>query len=115
MSLQPTWGVAQSGVDGLWSRQATAGLASTATGPQTGRVSTEVGYGFPVLSAGLLTPYAGTVLTDGPDRTYRVGTRLRLDGGWAQGLELSLEGARQVSSGVQPVNQGIQLQAGWAF
>ena len=115
VSLQPTWGVAQSGVQGLWSRQATAGLASTATGPQTGRVSTEVGYGFPVLSAGLLTPYAGTVLTDGPDRTYRVGTRLRLDGGWAQGLELSVEGARQVSSGVQPVNQGIQLQAGWAF
>ena len=115
VSLQPTWGVAQSGVQGLWSRQATAGLASTATGPQTGRVSTEVGYGFPVLSAGLLTPYAGTVLTDGPNRTYRVGTRLRLDGGWAQGLELSLEGARQVSSGVQPVNQGIHLQAGWAF
>ena len=115
VSLQPTWGVAQSGVQGLWSRQATAGLASTANGPQSGRVSTEVGYGFPVLSAGLLTPYAGTVLTDGPDRTYRVGTRLRLDGGWAQGLELSLEGARQVSSGVQPVNQGIHLQAGWAF
>ena len=115
VSLQPTWGVAQSGVNGLWSRQATAGLASIANGPQTGRVSTEVGYGLPVLSAGLLTPYAGTVLTDGPDRTYRVGTRLRLDSGWAQGLELSLEGARQESRGVQPVNQGIQLQAGWAF
>ena len=115
VSLQPTWGAAQSGVQGLWSRQATAGLASTANGPQSGRVSTEVGYGLPVLSAGLLTPYAGTVLTDGPDRTYRVGTRLRLDGGWAQGLELSLEGTRQVSSGVQPVNQGIHLQAGWAF
>ena len=115
VSLSPTWGAAQSGVNGLWSRQATAGLASMANGPQAGRVSTEVGYGFPVFSAGLLTPYAGTVLSDGPDRTYRVGTRLRLDGGWAQGLELSVEGARQESRGVQPVNQGIQLQAGWAF
>ena len=62
-----------------------------------------------------LTSYAGTVLADGANRTYRVGTRLRLDGGWATGLALSLEGARQESQGTQPVNQGVQLQASWGF
>ena len=55
------------------------------------------------------------MLADGANRTYRVGTRLRLDGSWATGLELSLEGARQESQGTQPVNQGLHLQVGWGF
>ena len=115
LTLAPTWGAASSGVESLWSRQTTAGLASTNRGRQTGRVSAEFGYGFPAFDTGLLTPYAGTVLADGANRTYRVGTRLRLDGGWASGLKLSLEGARQESQGTQPVNQGLHLQVGWGF
>ena len=60
---------------------------------------------------GLLTPYAGTVFTDGAARTYRLGTR------WTavSGLSLTLEGRRQESPGQQPVNQGLQLQIGWGF
>ena len=74
-----------------------------------------MGYGFAPFDTGLLTPYAGTVLSDGADRTYRVGGRLQLNGGWATGLALNLEGTRQEPAGQQPVNQGLRLQATWNF
>ena len=72
LTLAPAWGAASSGVNGLWSRQTTAGLAPQGT-RQTpaGRLNAEVGYGFAPFGAGLLTPYAGTVLSEGAARTYR--------------------------------------------
>ena len=113
LTLAPTWGAAASGVEGLWSRQTTQGLAPQGLRPtQTGRLQAEVGYGLPApLGTGLLTPYAGTMLAEGADRTYRVGTR------WAgvTGLTLNLEGTRQESAGQQPVNQGVRLQVQWGF
>ena len=116
LTLSPTWGAAQSGVEGLWSRQTTAGLAPQENRRQpAGRLTAEVGYGFTLFDTGLLTPYAGTVLADGAARTYRVGTRLRLNGQGATGLQVSLEGQRQESAGQQPVNQGLQLQITWGF
>ena len=116
LTLAPTWGAAASGVDGLWTRQTTAGLAPTTSRAQTGQLSAEVGYGVPApFGTGLLTPYAGTVLTEGAARTYRLGTRLQLTGGPATGLTLNLEGTRQDPAGPQPVNQGLRLQATWAF
>ena len=64
-----------------------------------------------------MTPYAGTVLADGPDRTYRMGARVHLPGGRAAGLTLTLtlEGLRQEAAGPQPVNQGLHVQATWGF
>ncbi len=117
LTVSPTWGVAASGVEGLWSRQTTAGLAPQSRPPaQSGRLAAEVGYGLPApVGPGLLTPYVGTVLTDGADRTYRVGTRLQMPGLGATGLTLSLEGTRQEPTGQQPVNQGVRLQAEWGF
>ena len=113
LTLAPTWGAASSGVNGLWSRQTTAGLAPQGTRrTPTGRLNAEVSYGVPApFGTGLLTPYAGTVLTDGQARTYRLGTR------WTtvSGLSLTLEGLRQESPGQQPVNQGLHLQIGWGF
>ena len=116
LTLAPTWGAAASGVNGLWTRQTTAGLAPPGrTRAPAGRLNAEVGYGFPAVGLGQLTPYAGTVLSDGAGRTYRVGGRLRLTGRWATGLTLTLEGRRQESPGQQPVNQGLHLQIGWGF
>ena len=116
LTVAPAWGAASSGVDGLWSRQTTAGLAPPGQRRQpAGRLTAEVGYGFTAFDTGLLTPYAGTVLADGESRTYRVGGRLRLNGGWATGLALTLEGQRQESAGQQPANQGLQLQVTWGF
>ena len=117
LALSPTWGAAQSGIRGLWSRQTTQDLAPQETrGGQVGRLATDVGYGMPApFGTGLLTPYAGTVLAEGQTRTYRVGTRLRVDPHWATGLTLNLEGRRQAPTGQQPVNQGLRLQATWTF
>ena len=82
LTLAPAWGATASGVDGLWSRQTTAGLAPQGTRQtQAGRLNAEVGYGFAPFGTGLLTPYAGTVLSDGAARTYRVGGRLQMRGG----------------------------------
>ncbi len=109
VTLAPTWGAAASGVDGLWARQTTQGLAPATQSAPRGRLAADVGYGFAAFGAGLLTPYAGTVLSDGADRTYRVGTRVRLPG-----LTLNLEGIRQAPTR-QPVNQGVRLQVEWGF
>ena len=112
LTLAPTWGAAASGIEGLWSRQTTAGLASPGLRPPpAGRLQAEVGYGFAAFARGLLTPYAGTVLTEGAARTYRVGAR------WADatGLSLNLEGTRQEAVGPQPVQQGVQVRATWGF
>ena len=116
LTVAPAWGATASGVNGLWSRQTTQGLAPQ--GParaQGGRVAADVGYGVALFNLGLVTPYAGTVLADGQSRTYRVGMRLRVTGGRATGLAVSLEGARQESTGPQPVNQGLRLQVTWGF
>ena len=117
MTLAPTWGAAASGVEGLWSRQTTQGLApQNTTRAPAGRLAADVGYGLPApVGPGLLTPYAGTVLSDGADRTYRVGTRLQMPGLGTTGLTLSLEGTRQEPGGAQPVNQGVRLEATWGF
>ena len=110
VTLAPTWGAVASGVDGLWARQTTQGLAPATQSAPRGRLAADVGYGFAAFDSGLLTPYAGTVLSDGADRTYRVGTRVRLPG-----LTLNLEGTRQAPTGPQPVNQGLRLQVEWGF
>ena len=117
LTLAPTWGAASSGIESLWSRQTTAGLAPQGTrSAPTGRLNAEVSYGVAApFGTGLLTPYVGTVLTDGAARTYRVGTRLKLTGGWTTGVTLSLEGQRQEPVGSQPINQGLQFQAAWGF
>ena len=113
LTLSPTWGAASSGIDGLWSRQTTVGLAPQGNrAVPTGRLNAEIGYGVAApFSPGLLTPYAGTVLTDGAARTYRLGTR------WTtlSGLTLNLEAQRQESPGQQPPNQALHLQIGWGF
>ena len=146
LTLSPTWGVAASGVDGLWSRQTTAGLAPQGNRQApAGRLTAEAGYGLTLFDTGVLTPYAGTVLSDGSDRTWRVGSRwrggtglevtvegvqqasagqhpatgLRLQATWGAGSQgattLTLDGQRQPAAGAQPGNQGFQLQVTWGF
>ena len=114
-TLAPTWGAAASGVEGLWAQQTTQGLAPSTRQAQRGQLAADVGYGVPLFETGLVTPYAGTVLSAGAARTYRVGTRLQVPGGGLTGLTLNLEGTRQAPGGAQPVNQGVRLQATWGF
>ena len=96
-------------MEGLWTRQTTAGLAPGIGPAQTGRLTAEVGYGFAAFARGMLTPYAGTSLADGQSRTYRLGTRWQ----GTTGLTLSLEGTQRAPVGQQAANQGFRLQAAW--
>ena len=115
LMLQPAWGATASGVEALWGRQSTAGLAPTTNQAATGRLAAEVGYGVPAFDTGLVTPYAGTILAEGAGRTYRVGTRVLLPGQGATGLTMTLEGLRQEPNGQQPLNQGFRIQVTWGF
>ena len=112
LTLAPTWGAASSGIESLWSRQTTAGLAPQGTRPRpTTSLNAEMGYGVAApFGTGLLTPYAGALLSDGPAHSYRLGTR------WtsASGLTLNVEGTRQAQAG-QPPTQGLQFQVTWGF
>jgi len=116
-ALSPTWGATASGVEGLWNRQTTQGLAPQGTRQApAGQLAADVGYGLAApFGRGLVTPYAGTVLAEGATRTYRVGTRLRMPGIGATGLTLSLEGQRQEPEGAQPATHGVHLQVNWRF
>ena len=113
LTLAPTWGAASSGIESLWSRQTTAGLAPQGTRPRpTTSLNAEMGYGVAApFGTGLLTPYAGALLSDGTAHSYRLGTR------WTSvsGLTLNVEGTRQDQAGQQPPTQGLQFQATWGF
>ena len=113
LTLAPTWGAASSGIESLWSRQTTAGLAPQGTRPRpTTSLNAEMGYGVAApFGTGLLTPYAGALLSDGTAHSYRLGTR------WtsASGLTLNVEGIRQDQAGQQPPTQGLQFQVTWGF
>ena len=116
VTLAPTWGAATGGVEGLWSRQTTAGLAPATRSTPTGRLAADVGYGLPApFGSGLLTPYAGTVLAASETRTYRVGARLQMSGHGATGVRLSLEGQRQEPGGAEPATRSVHLQVDWGF
>ena len=92
LQVEPSWGVAGSGAGRLWALPDAASLAPAAAQPAPGaRLAAELSYGLDAPgAAGALTPYAGVALAAGGARTWRLGTRLRLD----SGLAVSLEGTR---------------------
>ena len=92
LSVAPSWGVASSGAGRLWALPDAASLAPAAVPPSPGaRLAAELSYGLDAPGgAGALTPYAGVALAADGARTWRVGTRLRLD----SGLAVSLQGTR---------------------
>ena len=107
LTLAPAWGATASGVEGLWSRQTTAGLAPQGQrGPAAGRLTAKVGYGFAAFDAGLLTPYGGMTLAQGGTQQYRLGARLAIE----DGLTLNLEGAHQQQSGPTLADTGLLLR-----
>ena len=107
LTLAPTWGAASSGVDGLWARQTTSGLAPQGRrGPPAGQLNAEVSYGLRAFELGLLTPYAGTSLAQGGTQQYRLGGRLAVE----DGLTLNLEGSHQQQGGQTPMDTGLLLR-----
>ena len=94
LTLSPAWGAAASGVDGLWSRQTTAGLAPQGgTQAQAGRLNAQVGYGLWLPSTGgLVTPFTGVSVTDGDGWRTRAGLVFDRPGTWGGGLRVELAG-----------------------
>lgn len=86
LTLRPSYGVAQSGVQQLWdrgvNRLAWAGGSAQAAPVsfRTMRTNLEIGYGIR-RNAGLFTPF-GEVESRGPSDAYRAGIRMQLDSGW---------------------------------
>ena len=113
LTLSPTWGVASSGVENLWSRQTTAGLAPQGRTPApAGQLHAQVGYGLWLPSTGgLVTPFtAVTVAGQGGSRS-RVGLVFDRPGTWGTGLRVELAGERIATAAGPPEHTiGLQLQ-----
>ena len=113
LTLSPAWGAAASGVDGLWSRQTTAGLAPQGGTPaQAGRLNAQVGYGLWLPSTGgLVTPFTGVSVTDGDGWQTRAGLIFDRPGTWGGGLRVQLAGESNATAvGQSEQTIGLQLQ-----
>ena len=93
LRVAPSWGVAGNGAGRLWALPDAASLAPAAAQPPPGaRLAAELSYGLDAPGgAGAVTPYAGVTLAADGARTWRLGTRLRLQ----PALDLSLEATRR--------------------
>ena len=116
LTLSPTWGAASSGVESLWTRQTTAGLAPQGNRrTPAGQVNAEVGYGLWVPSVGgLVRPFtAVTVAGQGGSRS-RVGLVVDRPGTWGTGLRVELAGER-IATAAGPSEHTIGLQLQFTF
>ena len=78
-ALSPSWGAASSGggADALWARKTMNGIAPADTHMPGGRLDAELGYGVPVFGGrGVVTPYAGLVVSESGRRDLHLGWRL---------------------------------------
>ena len=105
VSLAPSWGRLQGGIDHLWQR-GLPGAGAGSTGAAM-RVAGELGYGLPAFGGrGVVTPYAAFVLSGQGTKEYRTGARLRT----ASALNLALQGTRRERPG-QAAENGLTLRA----
>ena len=106
VSVRPTWGATASGVAGLWEHGTLDLLGGN--DQAGGRVEAEIGYGLAVFGAsGVLTPYAGALLTDAGANSLSVGGRLQI----APAFEVSIEALRSESADVEAApDYGLTLE-----
>ena len=89
LTLAPAWGATASGVQGLWTRQTTAGLAPAGARPTP---AGPAGRGGGLWGPGALRHGIGDALCRhraggrAPNRTYRLGARVQVSGRGASGL-----------------------------
>ena len=103
LSLSPSWGKAESGMERLWRTGAPA--AAEAKPRSAPRLEAELGYGVAALGgSATLTPYGGFGLGEDGERRWRLGGRLEL----GQTFGLRLEAGRRDSPADRP-DDGIAL------
>ena len=102
LSLSPSWGKAESGMERLWRTGAPAAEAKPRSAP---RLEAELGYGVAALGgSATLTPYGGFGIGEDGERRWRLGGRLEL----GQTFGLRLEADRRDSPADRP-DDGIAL------
>ena len=113
LTLTPAWGAVSSGVESLWSRQTTAGLAPQGRTPApTGQLNAQIGYGLWLPSAGgLMTPFTAVTFAGRGGSRSRVGLTFDRPATWAAGLRLELAAERIATASGPPEHTiGLQLQ-----
>ena len=108
LSLSPSWGKAESGMERLWRTGAPAAEAKPRSAP---RLEAELGYGVPALGgSATLTPYGGFGIGEDGERRWRLGGRLEL----GQTFGLRLEAGHRDSPTTRPDNSiKLTLDARW--
>ena len=113
-AILPTWGMAASGVEGLWDpagARAMAPVGGVPANAAAGRMDAELGYGLVAFGGhGLLTPYARVALVESADQAWHLGTRLTL----AQSLNFSLEAGHRRREGDVAAHE-LALRANLGF
>ena len=96
--LAPTWGVASSGAERLWSARDAGGLVPGAGFEPERRLEGELGYGLALFGGRFTgTPHLGFGLSDRA-REYRIGWRLTRAGRGASEFEFNLDATRRESA-----------------
>ena len=106
VSLAPSWGTAQSGIQQLWEGNLVGAGAGSTDGAM--RMSGELGYSLSAFGGrGVLTPYFGFSLSEQGAQEYRTGARLRV----ASALDITLQATRRERSGYDNVDHGFTARA----
>ncbi len=101
LALSPRWGAGTGGAQALWNEE----LPNPAASGNGGAMDAQIGYGFALPEAGLLTPFAEAGLAGGERRRLRLGTRFAARHA-AFGVELA--GERR-ESGAAPPEHALRL------
>ncbi|TGG87433.1 MAG: hypothetical protein ERJ69_00710 [Aphanocapsa feldmannii 288cV] len=104
LSIAPSRGKTQSGVQALWDRSIIS--ASTDNPQSVMHLDTELGYGYAGFDGqGVIKPYVGLSLGGNDSRSYRAGLNMEI----TSSMELKLEGSRKEQSSDMP-DHGIMLR-----
>ncbi len=110
LTLAPAWGDGAGGIGSfgrLYEQDEMSGYGRSQPVRQIGRVDAEIGYGLSGMMAhGVVTPFAGVVLTNHDARRYRLGSYFE----FADWLRLSAEAGREERGSRLP-NHGVLLRA----
>ena len=110
LTLAPAWGDGAGGIGSfgrLYEQDEMSSYGRSQRVRQTGRVDAEIGYGLSgILARGVMTPFAGLVLTNDSSRRYRLGSYFE----FADWLRFSAEAGREERGSRLP-NHGVLLRA----
>ena len=113
VALASNWGPAESGVEGMWSRQTLSGFVpQNQNFVQEGSLDVQLGYGFwmPAME-GLVTPFTQLTVSNAGESRSRTGLMFIRHNTWARPIRMEFTGERIESDAGQPEHRiGLQVQ-----